>query len=129
MSDALDTHAVVWYLDKDARLSERARQHIADPQSKLLLPTIVLAELVYLGVRLQASQRLQDAVERFRTAPQVQVIGFAEDAVRYLDSRLDIHDAILAASALAYAQRTGEPVRLITRDERIAACGLLECLW
>jgi PIN domain nuclease of toxin-antitoxin system len=129
MQLVIDTHALAWYLTRDPRLSATAHQHIADPHSILLVPTMVLAELVYLGRRKQAGQGLRDAVDGFLRAGNVQVVGFDHHAVRFLDNLLSIHDAIIVASALSYAERSGEPVKVITKDKQIAASGIVDCIW
>ena len=45
----LDTHAIVWHLANDRRLGTAARHALADETSRLLVPTIVLAELKHLA--------------------------------------------------------------------------------
>ncbi len=50
-SAAIDTHAVVWYLNADSRLSERARGFIdasAREGLSVLVSTISLVEVLYL---------------------------------------------------------------------------------
>ena len=51
MRYVLDTHALVWFLAKDKRLSKRARDVIQDPQANLIVPTIVLAEVKHIADR------------------------------------------------------------------------------
>ncbi len=34
----IDTHALIWYLDKDHRLSPSAKQILDDPDARLLNP-------------------------------------------------------------------------------------------
>jgi PIN domain nuclease of toxin-antitoxin system len=129
MQLVIDTHALAWYLTRDPRLSTAAQQHISDPDSILLVPTIVLAEFVYLDRRKQFSPGLQNAVDSFLAAANVRVIGFDHHAVRFLDTRLSIHDAIIVASALSYSARTSEPVQVVTKDKQIIDSGLVECVW
>jgi len=38
----IDTHALVWYLDGDARLSKAAESSLDDPAATIVIPTIVL---------------------------------------------------------------------------------------
>ena len=44
----VDTHALVWYIDGDRRLSATAEASLDDPTATLVIPTIVLAEVRYL---------------------------------------------------------------------------------
>ena len=45
----VDTHALVWFLDGDRRLSQDARALLRDESNPLVVPTIVLAEVKYLS--------------------------------------------------------------------------------
>ena len=45
----VDTQALIWFLERSARLGKTARQALVDPSSELVLPTIVLAETRYLA--------------------------------------------------------------------------------
>lgn len=47
----VDTHAVVWFLEGDSRLSKAARDALNDANIQLVMPTIVLAEIVFLYAR------------------------------------------------------------------------------
>lgn len=48
MTYVVDTHALIWHLEAGPRLSEAARKILTDPQSQLVIPTIVLAEMAFL---------------------------------------------------------------------------------
>ena len=43
----LDTHALIWYLEGNPKLSSRAKGIIDDPDNSLILPIIALAEAVW----------------------------------------------------------------------------------
>jgi len=45
VSDAIvDTHALIWYLQADKKLGVQAKNILQNPNSRLILPLIVLAE-------------------------------------------------------------------------------------
>ena len=44
----VDTHALVWYLDGNKRLSKTAESKMDLPDATLIIPTVVLAEVKYL---------------------------------------------------------------------------------
>lgn len=46
MSDGhvLDTHALIWHLEGNPKLSNRAKTIIDDPNNQLILPVIALAK-------------------------------------------------------------------------------------
>lgn len=60
----VDTHALVWFLARDARLSERARTVLQDPAVRLIIPAIVLAEIKYLGSKGRFAQTLDEGPAR-----------------------------------------------------------------
>jgi len=47
----VDTHALVWFLTADSRLSDTARQALALPDSRLLISTLVLFEIKHLSAK------------------------------------------------------------------------------
>ncbi len=51
MTHVADTHALVWFFEGNPRLSQAARAAIQDPTARLVIPTIVLAEITYLHAR------------------------------------------------------------------------------
>ncbi len=44
----LDTHALVWYLEGNPRLSKHAKTIIDQPESTMVLPIIALAEAAFI---------------------------------------------------------------------------------
>ena len=118
-----DTHAAIWYLNADSRLSSRAKAFIdeAETQGKpVLISTITLVELGYLQekgkippgtlTRLEEALRAQDAVLRIADL----TLAIALTVGRVLrDEVPDMPDRIIAATALHF----GVPV--ISRDGKI----------
>jgi PIN domain nuclease of toxin-antitoxin system len=127
-----DTHAAVWYLADDPRLSRAASQALdaataaGDP---ILIPAISLVELTYLvekGRLPQAArQRLIDAVTdpegSYDLVPLDQIVA---EAVERIDRAVvpDLPDRVIAATALAWN------VALVSRDGRIRA-SQIQTIW
>lgn len=44
----LDTHALIWHLEGNSLLGSAAKAVIADPDSQLILPSIGLAEAMFI---------------------------------------------------------------------------------
>jgi PIN domain nuclease of toxin-antitoxin system len=125
MPSVVDTHAAVWYLLNDKRLSSAAGSILdrtmqgGDP---ILIPSISLVELVYLVEkgRIPASTqtRLRAAIDDpngpFQLAP---LDGDVADAVHAIDRKSvpDLPDRIIAATALALK------LPLVSRDSKIRA--------
>lgn len=118
-----DTHAAIWYLNADPRLSSRAKTFIDESgvQGKpVLISAITLVEVVYLQekgkippdtlARLEEALRAQDAV--LRIADLTLTVALAVGRV-LRDEVPDMPDRIIAATAL----HLGVPV--ISRDGKI----------
>jgi PIN domain nuclease of toxin-antitoxin system len=121
----VDTHAFVWYLLSPARLSQIARDTLAQAAAKgdrIYVPAIVLVEVCYLVDKGRFQPQDLDALIAaiadpnggFVVAPLDQQTALA---VRNVDRSTvpDMPDRIIAATALAL----GLP--LITRDNKIKA--------
>lgn len=118
-----DTHAVIWYIFGDARLSTTARDAIAQIAAagdQVAFSSITLAEIVYLSEKGRISgltlQRLLTAVDA--TDAVLAEVPFDRDIanVLHLIERTqvpDLPDRIIAATAL----HLGVPV--ISRDSKI----------
>jgi PIN domain nuclease of toxin-antitoxin system len=123
-----DTHAIVWYLYGDARLSPTAKAFIEDTAAhsdQVGLSAITLAEIVYLAekgrIASETFSRLTAAIEQ----PDSVLVDIAFDrAVAETLARIDrasvpeLPDRIIAATALCL------DVPLISRDGRIKASGV-----
>jgi PIN domain nuclease of toxin-antitoxin system len=123
-----DTHAIIWYLYDDARLSTAARSWFADAAAtgeQIALSTIVLAEMVYLiekgridataMSRLTAELDMPDAL--LSEVPLHRGIIQEMVSVPRVDVP-DLPDRIIAATAL----HLGVPI--ISRDRKIQAASL-----
>ena len=129
MNVVADTHALAWWLESNPKLSLIAKATLSRLDLTLLVPTMVLVEIKYMGAKLGITEYLATEFARLREACDVLILPLSEDVISRVSTNLNIHDAIIVASALAYSARTGETVQAITRDVRIAACGLVECVW
>jgi PIN domain nuclease of toxin-antitoxin system len=127
-----DTHAIIWYLADDPRLSPSAAGALdrasasGDP---ILIPSITLVELTYLVEkgRLPAAARhrlveaLADADGPYQLAP---LDGEVAEAVQRIDRAAvpDLPDRVIAATALAWN------APLVSRDAKIQAAQL-QTIW
>lgn len=119
----MDTHAAVWYLNADPRLSDRARHFLAASVRdglRILVSSISFVEIIYLYEKGRLSR---DALDRLETALRsgntvLQVADLTMDIVRFLsrvprDEVPDMPDRIIAATALYFE------VPIISRDSQI----------
>jgi PIN domain nuclease of toxin-antitoxin system len=121
---AADTHATVWFLENDKRMTQTARD-VLDNAERVLIPSICLVEMTYLiekGRILAGSiPRLLAELEHPSTnlmlAPlDLGVVLSLEDISRV--NVPDMPDRIIAATALHHR------VPLVTRDGKIRSCGV-----
>lgn len=129
MNLVIDTHALAWWLGGAGKLGAKARQALEAPDTILLVPTIVLVELEYMGAKLRIERYLRDKLDVLRAARDTRILPLDEATVALLDTRLNIHDAIIVACAIAHRQRSGEAVVVATRDGMITRSGIVEVVW
>ena len=122
----VDTHALVWFLSKDPRLSSVARAVLQDSQSKLIIPAIVLAEIKHLLPKNRFAFSLENVFEVLESDPRCLIYPIDYDVIKHAPATLDIHDSLIVGVALAL----GTAVRaVITRDEAITNSGFVPTLW
>jgi predicted nucleic acid-binding protein len=95
----------------------------------LVIPSIVLAELKHLAERGRVEMTLGTVIAAIRSDTRASVYPLDERVVELMPSGLEIHDAIICATALIYRNLFAEEVRVVTRDEGIARAGIVETLW
>jgi len=127
-----DTHASLWYLLKNPRLSATARSFIDDAASAghdIVLSPISLAEIVYLVEKGRLSASAYDELRKALMDPDfvLEEAPFTSDIVEAMRQvpRADIQDMpdrIVAATALYF----GVPV--ISRDGRVRASSV-QTVW
>ena len=127
-----DTHAFIWYVDADRRLSTAARQAFDDATGANLpiyVPTICLLEMHYLAAKGKVPgdtpQRLgallQQPASAFEAHPlDTDVVVAAMQAPWKLG---DPADRIIAGAARVL------DVPLVTRDNRIIESGYVQTVW
>lgn len=122
-SAVIDTHAAIWYLNADPRLTARAKTFIdnAGVQGQpVLVATITLVEVVYLqekgriphGTLTRVADALHDPASVLQIADLSLAIALALGRV-LRDEVPDMPDRIIAATAVHF----GVPV--ISRDGKI----------
>jgi PIN domain nuclease of toxin-antitoxin system len=127
-----DTHAVIWYLFGDSRLSSTARATFTDAATtgnQIAFSTITLIEIIYLIERGRIDSTAFDRVLAALTIPDTVLAeapvnqGIAT-ALRSVDRHQvpDLPDRIITATALNFG------VPLISRDRAIQA-GTVTTIW
>ena len=127
-----DTHAALWYLFGDSRLSKSAKAFIdnaANARRKVALSVIRLAEIVYLIEKNRLPMSAYHDLKSALADPEhvLEEIPFTADVVEAMrrvsrDAVADMPDRIVAATAVYL----GLPV--ISRDGRIRASNV-QTIW
>lgn len=67
----VDTHALVWFLEGNRRLSAAAKAILTDSTAHLVIPAIVLAEAAYLYAHKRTSVDIRRILADLATADKV----------------------------------------------------------
>jgi PIN domain nuclease of toxin-antitoxin system len=129
MTYLLDTHALYWHLFGPARLSPAARQAIDEGEAGkagLVVLSIVLAELYYLLVKVQADDLFIDVLASLQAHPNYQIETILLEDVRNLPAYPEVpemHDRLIVIASNRLK------ATLITKDQKIQASPQLTWLW
>lgn len=130
----LDTHALVWFVEGNKRLSESAKEIIVATDSQMVLPIIALAEAaviiergrttildvskflsrVYADTRIEIFPLTLDVFERSLTAEGLHIP--------------ELHDRFIVSTGL-HLQDMGDTVEIVTKDQAIIDAGVLATIW
>jgi PIN domain nuclease of toxin-antitoxin system len=128
----VDAHALIWHLTGNPRLGRAAAAVLQDPNSRLVLRIIVLAEVCWLIEKrrttipsVPAFFSALDKDERFSVFPLDREIV---ERCALLPPALEMHDRQIVATALILRGQ-GHDVRLLTCDGAITASGLVPIIW
>ena len=132
MKYVLDTHALIWFLEGNPRLSTDARAVIAEPMSELVLPAIALAESAWIVSRGKTSiPSVEALLNVVRHDPRIVIYPLDQAVVEHtikLSVIDEMHDRQIVATALIIQGR-GEKVALLTCDLNITATNLITIIW
>ena len=129
MTYVIDTHPLVWFLDGSSRLSTAAQNALADRTAQVVVPTIVLAEVAFLYARHRIAIDLPHVLAHMAGAANCLVYPLDGAVVERLPTTLNIHDAIIVATAFVFRDVLSESTAVVTKDADITASGLINVLW
>ncbi len=122
-----DTHALVWYFRDDPKLSARAAGIIEAAERgeyRLLVPTIVLAELTTLSERKMPELSMREVLRKLEGMATVTIVPFDYRVFKEMvlfPAALELHDRIIAGTARHFG------AALLTRDPTLSA--VAEVVW
>ncbi|KXK15632.1 MAG: PIN domain protein [Chloroflexi bacterium OLB14] len=124
-----DTHSLLWAFHKPKKLGDNARfafDEVASGKAKLLIPTIVLAELIFTVENKPIQADLDKIVSAIQKSPNVTFVPFDYKSalqLRDLTAIPEMHDRIIVSAAIEYR------AILITFDKTITQSGLVKVIW
>lgn len=125
----LDTHPLIWLVGQSPLLSQAALTAMSDQTALLVVPTMCLVEIQHLASKNRITVTPQQIEQRLRSAPNTKIYPLDEEVVSQIPLGLDIHDAIITATAIVYRDIHKQPTTLITKDGKITQSGLIQTLW
>lgn len=125
----LDTHPLIWLVGQSPLLSHAALTAMSDPTALLVVPTMCLVEIQYLAAKKRITVTPEQIEDRLRNTPNTKIHPLDEEVVAQIPLGLDIHDAVITATALVYRNLRQLPTTLITKDGKITQSGLIQTLW
>jgi PIN domain nuclease of toxin-antitoxin system len=129
MTYVVDTHALVWFLEGDTRLSKAAYNAFSDINAQLVIPTMVLVEITFLYAKHRITINLAEVLTYITSAENCVIYPLDETVVDYIPTSLDIHDAIIVATAIIFRDVLKENTAIITKDGKIRTSGLVDEIW
>ena len=132
MKYILDTHALIWFLEGNARLGLTAKEILLDSRSELVLPAIALAESVWIVSRGKTSVPSVDALLKVvKDDKRVSIYPLDSEVIEKsinLTSINEMHDRQIVSTTLVI-QGQGNQVALLSCDRNICAANLVRIVW
>jgi len=130
----LDTHALIWFLEGNKRLSQRAKAIMTADDSQMVLPLIVLAEAAIIIERGRTTiPNVSPFLTRVYADPRIEIYPLTlqvfERSLTPEGLRIpELHDRFIVSTGL-HLQDLGDIVELVTKDERITDAAVLPIIW
>ena len=124
-----DTHSIIWFLTDDRRLGEKAKgilEKADEGKVIIIIPTIVLAELVFICEKKDASVKFKDLMDKISESSNYIYYNLDMKVISEITNLAQIpemHDRIITATA-----KLNRAV-LITKDPDIVEAGIIETIW
>ncbi|MBI2499685.1 PIN domain-containing protein [Candidatus Woesearchaeota archaeon] len=124
-----DTHSLVWFLTGDNNLSAKAKSVFEDTEkgnSLIIIPTIVLAELLYLCEKKKVQDKFSEIIEKLKKGMNYITYNLDVDIIiecKNLIKIREMHDKIITATAKILG------ATIITKDKEIKESNYVRTLW
>lgn len=129
-----DTHALVWFLEGNSRLGQKAKAVMEADDSYMVLPIIALSEATLLIERGRIGiPTVSDLLSDVREDERIEIFpltwGVFERCLTEEGMSIpELHDRFIVSTGL-HLQDLGDTISIITRDESIQEAGVLPVIW
>jgi PIN domain nuclease of toxin-antitoxin system len=125
----VDTHTLFWHLTSNAKLGKQAARVMnaaANSGDALVVPSIVMAELYFLNIKLGLPLDYARTYAALRTCAEYEFVDFTGADILAFDSHAivpEMHDRIIVGVAVA------RQASVLTKDQPIVNSGLVPTVW
>lgn len=129
----IDTHALLWYLTDDKRLGGSASRILDDSKIRLLIPSIVLAEALFILEGKPDLYALSEStlLQEVEKDPRMEVVALDWEVLMTTlacKAISEMQDRQIVATAML-AQKAGYDIAVLTRDGNITDSALVPVIW
>jgi len=121
----VDTHILIWFLDKNKRLDPKHYEILIDKDNQFVFSAIVLAEIKHLVSIKRIKVAFEEVIDYLSESENSIIYPVDEGVIQEMPAGLNIHDALIVATGLVYKNILKEEVKLLTKDEMIVKSGIL----
>lgn len=124
-----DTHSLVWFLSEDSQLGEKAKkifENVEQGKASMVIPTIVLAELLYLCERKRMQKIFTTIIKKIKEGTNYFAYDLDVDVIiacQNLEKVPEMHDKIITATAQLL------DATVLTKDPHITDCSYVKIMW
>ncbi len=124
-----DTHSLIWFLTKDSNLSDKAKAIFLlaeNRQAVILIPTIVLAELLFVCEKKKFQKGFSEFIEVIKNAQNFVLYNLDLEIIIECERLIrinEMHDRIIVATAKILN------AVVITKDANIKESGDVKIVW
>jgi len=128
----VDTHALVWHLEGNPALGQKAANILSSPTSELVLPTIALAEAAYIVDKGRTSiPTVTDLLNDVLADARIDIYPLTIDVLNQsigLTSVPEMHDRLIVATGV-FLESLGDDIKILTKDNSIVLSAVLPIIW
>jgi PIN domain nuclease of toxin-antitoxin system len=134
VSNIVDTHTLLWYLQADKKLGTQAKNILQNPKSRLIIPLIVLAEAqIIISKNRTNITSFSDLWQDIKADKRIEIYEITlEIFQRSLQPDAqkvpELHDRLIVSTGL-YLQDLGHNVVILTKDTLIVEANVLPIIW